>query len=60
MVKKLFRREIKLKAEKISTYDQYYKNFRKRYEDICKFRKSKVDRDAENYFTYPLLDAFLD
>ena len=60
MIKKIFRRDLKLKAEKISTYDQYYKNFRKRYEDICKYRKSKVDRDVENYFTYPLLDTFLD
>lgn len=45
MVKKIFKRDLKLKAEKISTYDQYYKNFRKRYEEICKFKKSKIERD---------------
>jgi hypothetical protein len=43
MVKKLFKRDIKLKTEKIISYDQYYKNFRKRYEEICRFKKSKLN-----------------
>jgi hypothetical protein len=60
MVKKLFKRELKLKAEKITSYDNYYKNFRKRYEEICRFKKSRFDRDSDNYFNYPLLDEYLD
>lgn len=60
MVKKLFKRDLKLKAEKVTTYDQYYKNFRKRYEDICRFKKIRADKEADNYFNYPLLDQYLD
>ena len=60
MIKKLFKRELKLKAEKIYTYEQYYKNFRKRYEEICKFKKSRVERESESYFNYSLLVYLLD
>jgi hypothetical protein len=46
MIKKLFRRDLKLKSEKITSYDQYYKHFRRKYEEICRFKKNQPERES--------------
>lgn len=58
MIKKLFGRDLKVKSEKIITYDLFYKNFKKIITDISKWQKAHLKK-SKSFLSdskYPLLD----
>ena len=61
MIKKLFQRDLKVKSEKITSYDNFYKNFRKKYKEISSWKENHFAKlpNQPQYSSpakHPLLD----